>query len=128
MKWLSRVLAGVVVAGTVVWGTTGCEDSGGGSSTPADVAGTWKGSSIGDDPANSDADITMALTQNGSSLAGNIDGAPLNGSVSGNSIVASFPGGEGDTVTLNGTVAGSTMSGTWESSTGERGTWTATKA
>jgi len=128
MKRLSMLLTAALVATTIMLGITGCEDGGGDSSTSVDVSGTWNGSSIGDDPVNSDPDITMILTQSGRVLTGTVDGVPLSGTVNGTDVVATFPGGEGDTVTMSGTVNGNTMTGTWESSTGEKGTWTATKS
>lgn len=116
-----------LAAAMVVCMMTGCEDSNSESSPPVNVSGTWRGSSTGDDPVNSDPSITMILTQSGNSLTGSIDGVSFSGSVNGNGISSTFQGGEGDTVTLEGAIDGHTMSGTWVSTTTESGTWTATK-
>jgi hypothetical protein len=107
---------------------TGCDSGDGDSSPSVNVSGTWRGSSVGEDPANSDSSITMILAQDGSALTGTVDGVSLSGSVSGNSLSATFLGGENDVITLEGTVDGNTMSGTWVSTTDEKGTWSATRS
>lgn len=120
--------ATALAAAMMVFAITGCEDGNSESSPAVNLSGTWRGSSVGEDPANSDPDITMVLTQTGDTLAGTVGGAALSGSVDGSRISVTFQGGEGDVVTMEGTIDGNTMNGTWISTTTERGTWTATKS
>ena len=128
MNRISMLLAGMLAAAAVAVTLAGCDGGDGDSGPSVDVSGAWRGSSVGEDPANSDSNITLILAQDGSALAGTIDGVSLSGSVDGDALSATFQGGEGDTVTLEGAVDGSAMSGTWVSTTGERGTWSAIRS
>ena len=74
---------------------------------------------------------TLILNQNGDSLTGSMQGAPLTGSINGNSISVSASLPSGPSLVVNGTVDGDTMSGSYTASApnvaDHTGTWTATK-
>ena len=120
MKKTSMVGCAIMMAAVFICAFAGC---GGGSSTPASVAGNWefKDTTAGH-AANSSV---LILTQNGSQISGTLGGAPVTGVVDGNSIAmtVNLVGG----AVYDGTVSGSQMSGTWSNAganfTG--GTWTA---
>lgn len=116
---LSIVMA---LVATSVLLLTGCEGGGGGDSTPANVAGTWKGTgTIGD----SSASHTLTLTQSGSSVSGTFDQTPVSGTVEGNDVLVS-----GSTVRngvalwskLDASVSGETMTGEKAMAIGNVGT------
>ena len=106
-----------------------------------DVTGTWSGSwwrSDGDEKGT----LTVALTQSGSSLSGDMTvtsttfsysrDTTVSGTVEGNDVVFGIAiGGNGAIVTIDyeGTVSedGDQMSGTYSMSTGYTGTWNVTR-
>ncbi len=94
---------------------TGCEGSGGdgGSSTPANVAGSWQGTYTA--PGEAPSPDSLDLTQDGSSVSGSLDGTPVSGTVDGNEVNvsgATVQGGVAWTKRLEATVNGDTMTGT----------------
>ena len=102
----------MVLAAISVLFLAGCGGGDGDSdSTPASVAGRWQGTSTLEGKSFAES---LTLTQNGNSVAGTWGGAPVSGTVDGNSVSVS-----GSTVQngwalgkkFDASVSGETMSG-----------------
>ena len=118
-----RLMAGVAAIGLLV--ATGCDSDGDGGN--ADVNGSWSLTQA----FSSGKSVTFTLTfaQNGTTLTGTSAYGPVNGSVSGDSILFTIQ--DEDLKTFEGTVSGTTMGGTFtenfEDELFRNGAWTATR-
>ncbi len=141
MKRVLYVLVAILLmAGLMVM--VGC--GGGGtaeSQETLDLTGTWSGDWWRSDEGE-EGTLTVALTQSGSSLSGDMtftsttfsysQDTTVSGTVEGNDVVFGMAiGGNGSIVTIDyeGTVSedGDQMSGTYSMSTGYTGTWSVTR-
>jgi len=125
MKKIKTVsMAGLLVLAGLLMSCDNSNSSNSANDAGVNVTGNWTLNAEGQTS-------TLILNQNGDSLTGSMQGAPLTGSINGNSISVSASLPSGPSLVVNGTVDGDTMSGSYTASApnvaDHTGTWTATK-